>query len=584
MATFTINAAETGFLSNLDSSDWLSYNSVSTSGYPAGTWFGFAVGTMMRLNGTTTITGSYPDPAFFSMSVSSATFQIPVYDPFTGALLRWEAVGTGSFPTFSASGEGIRDHENNVFLGIGGEFSTFMESLNFRFNGSNAADFMEGGQLSGYGRTATFNGAGGNDLIYGSYSASNVIDGGSGDDQIEIVDGGVGSRINTVWGGAGNDFVNLFDSEGDSATIFGGSGNDTLLASNGGQHVIQGGAGNDVVQGDGTDRAVFSGKHTDYAISQMSQILVEDRRALSPDGTDTLLRIDRLTFSDGTFTLASRIGFGVTINGTANADTITPTATVAGQPFVSVLKDTLNGNAGNDTLDGGAGADTMYGGSGNDTYVVNGGGDRVIEMSSANGTDTVRASVTLTLSQFVENLTLTGTGAINGTGNTLANSLTGNSAANILTGFSGNDSLSGGGGNDTLDSGNNNDVLTGGAGGDMLYGGAGTDRFVFTFAADSSGATRDVIASSGTGSGFEGAGAAAGDRIDLAAIDANTGAAANQAFLFGGSGAGRLTLATSGTDTLVRGNTDADSAYEFELVIRDGAVLASAYSAADFVL
>jgi hypothetical protein len=60
----------------------------------------------------------------------------------------------------------------------------------------------------------------------------------------------------------------------------------------------------------------------------------------------------------------------------------------------------------------------------------------------------------------VENLTLTGTGALNGTGNSLANRLTGNSGAN---------SLSGGAGDDTLD---------GGAGADSLVGGTGNDTYL----------------------------------------------------------------------------------------------------------
>ena len=65
------------------------------------------------------------------------------------------------------------------------------------------------------------------------------------------------------------------------------------------------------------------------------------------------------------------------------------------------------------------------------------------------GIDTVRSSVTLTLGTNVENLTLTGTSAINGTGNTLNNTLIGNSAANTLTGGAGNDTYDGAGGNDT---------------------------------------------------------------------------------------------------------------------------------------
>jgi trimeric autotransporter adhesin len=121
---------------------------------------------------------------------------------------------------------------------------------------------------------------------------------------------------------------------------------------------------------------------------------------------------------------------------------------------------TLGGGAGNDTIDGGAGNDTMVGGAGNDTYTVNVATDVVTE-AAGEGTDTVLSLVTLTLGANVENLRLTGTSAINGTGNTLDNGLTGNGANNTLTGAAGNDTLNGAAGTDTL------------------VGGAGADSYVF---------------------------------------------------------------------------------------------------------
>ena len=111
--------------------------------------------------------------------------------------------------------------------------------------------------------------------------------------------------------------------------------------------------------------------------------------------------------------------------------------------------DTLDGGADNDTLDGGTGVDVMTGGAGNDTYVVDDIGDSVVE-AAGGGTDLVHSSLTCTLAANVENLTLIGFGAIDGTGNTLANMLTGNAAGNRLDGGAGNDTLNGGAGNDTL--------------------------------------------------------------------------------------------------------------------------------------
>lgn len=106
------------------------------------------------------------------------------------------------------------------------------------------------------------------------------------------------------------------------------------------------------------------------------------------------------------------------------------------------------GTAGADTLAGITGADTMSGLAGNDTYIVNHTGDVVIE-TAGQGTDIVQSSISYTLPANVENLTLTGSANINGTGNELANALVGNSGNNILDGKAGADTMTGGAGNDS---------------------------------------------------------------------------------------------------------------------------------------
>lgn len=140
--------------------------------------------------------------------------------------------------------------------------------------------------------------------------------------------------------------------------------------------------------------------------------------------------------------------------------------------------DTLKGGAGDDVLYGGAGADKlsgdggadhMEGGAGNDVYTVDNSGDVVVELANG-GADRVNATVSFTLSANVEDLTLTGGGAIDGSGNGLANKISGNASANSLTGLAGNDVLDGNGGDD---------VLVGGDGKDVLTGGGGADHFVF---------------------------------------------------------------------------------------------------------
>jgi Ca2+-binding RTX toxin-like protein len=163
--------------------------------------------------------------------------------------------------------------------------------------------------------------------------------------------------------------------------------------------------------------------------------------------------------------------------------------------FGGTGNDFLYGGAGNDTLDGGIGADRMSGGAGNDIYIVNNAGDRVVELPGG-GTDLVKSSVTHTLSARAENLTLTGAAQINGTGNTLANTMIGNTGNNILNGSSGNDKLFGLVGSDRLFGGTGNDVLTGdnvglgndrldgGLGADIMRGGFGNDTYVVDNAGD----------------------------------------------------------------------------------------------------
>jgi Ca2+-binding RTX toxin-like protein len=130
---------------------------------------------------------------------------------------------------------------------------------------------------------------------------------------------------------------------------------------------------------------------------------------------------------------------------------------------------------GNDTLDGGADNDQMTGNAGDDTYIVNSSGDLVIEKLDE-GIDTVRSSVSHTLGGYVENLVLTGTAAIKGTGNGGHNTIVGNGAANTLSGGAGNDILEGGAGNDSLIGGQGADTYLVGLGsGSDLVSNADTD-------------------------------------------------------------------------------------------------------------
>ena len=76
------------------------------------------------------------------------------------------------------------------------------------------------------------------------------------------------------------------------------------------------------------------------------------------------------------------------------------------------LANTILGNDATNILNGGTGADTLAGGLGNDTYIVDNTGDVTTESANA-GLDTVQSSITWILGANLENLTLTGTAAIN---------------------------------------------------------------------------------------------------------------------------------------------------------------------------
>jgi Ca2+-binding RTX toxin-like protein len=202
--------------------------------------------------------------------------------------------------------------------------------------------------------------------------------------------------------------------------------------------------------------------------------------------------------------------------------------------------DILHGGPGHDTLNGG---DVLVGGPGNDTYVDVESTAAVIE-HPGEGTDTVRVGRTYTLPANVERLVLTGSSAINGTGNALSNWLTGNGAKNRLSGGAGNDRL------------------TGGRAADRLTGGSGTDRFVYLTPADSTATASDVIVDF-----------ASNEIIDLAAIDANPRKKGRQLFLYVGTKAfsgrrGELRVVKKGSTYIIAADRNGDRKTDVRILVR----------------
>lgn len=367
-----------------------------------------------------------------------------------------------------------------------------------------------------------------------------------------------------IYGDAGDDVIN---SRGGSDTIYGGAGNDILGSEYGYEELQQGantyigGIGNDTLfgtysadtyifnLGDGQDQLI---EISSYGAEGQVKDIIEFGAGITPanvvivrDGNDALVQygvsgdqiriknqfrdystaIEQFKFSGitnpATFeTILSQGTRGTsladTLNGTVNADI------QIGDEGNDVLNgadgnDTHYGGSGNDTLNGGAGSDTMFGGLGDDIYVVDNTGDKVIETLNE-GKDTVLSAITHTLGSNVENLTLSGGSAINGTGNSLANVITGNSANNILDGGAGVDTISysyatnsitvdlslttaqatgsgsdiirnfenviGSDANDTLKGNSSNNVLDGGIGADVLMGRTGNDTYIIDSVGD----------------------------------------------------------------------------------------------------
>ena len=267
--------------------------------------------------------------------------------------------------------------------------------------------------------------------------------------------------------------------------LFGRDGNDTLTGGSGGDDILAGGAGDDIYVTDGNETIIeYAGEGADIVRSSVNSTLGTDLEHLvllgslaingtgnngnnaitgnsaanwldGGGGTDILVGSlgDDVYVTDGSDTIIENAGSGADIVRSSvsytigtNLEHLVLLGTAAINATGNGLENRITGNSGDNTIDGGGGADIMFGAAGSDTYITDG-SDTILEVAGG-GIDTVQSSVTFVLGPNLERLVLTGTSAINGTGNGLDNTITGNSAANRLNGGSGTDTLVGGLGDD----------------------------------------------------------------------------------------------------------------------------------------
>ena len=316
------------------------------------------------------------------------------------------------------------------------------------FYGTSGADVLTGGStddtLTAYAGNDTLIGGEGNDFLKGGVGADTMV-GGAGNDLylvddvgdivVELIGKGTDSVISSISYTLGENVENLTL----NATGIVGVGNElnnNLVGTNNGSETLISGAGNDYLSGGAGADSMEGGAGNDvYYVENVGDIVTE----LSGDGTD-------IVFSTINYTLTANVenltlqAAGGNISGTGNA----LNNTIMGNSG----NNTLTGDAGNDFLFGGLGADTMIGGVGGDTYRVDNVGDVVTELSNE-GSDIVQSSISYVLGANLESLVLLGgSGNINGTGNSINNTIVGNSGSNVLIGGAGNDLILGGAGND----------------------------------------------------------------------------------------------------------------------------------------
>jgi Ca2+-binding RTX toxin-like protein len=379
-------------------------------------------------------------------------------------------------------------------------------------------------------------------------------------------------------------------------SLYGGDGNDTIDGL-GGDDALDGGAGNDQIErvaDFGLDR-VDGGAGSDTLVLRntsgvaLSPILIEDgatynaRLGLTPTslgfvnpshiavsgGFPLGLMVDavgvehlEIVGGDAGDTLTINGDFGltdlepttITATGGAGADTLNAAGLTSAHGIVASSgggNDTLNGGAGNDTIRGGAGDDTIDGGAGADLLDLSDGNAGILFFLTNDIIDT-----TVNLSSI---------GLSTATGDTYRNM-----EGVIGTNF-----------NDTLIGSANDDVLTGGGGTDIMRGNVVIDTVKDTFKFNATSESSTTLALSDVINEF----VHLTDKIDLSAIDANTGLGGDQPFAFEGNNASTVANSVTWSDsgggnTILHIDNNGDTIADMQIVLAGAGLVTDA----DFIL
>ena len=372
--------------------------------------------------------------------------------------IRTVAIGTTTFSRFEALSGTVIGSTFADSITIGATFTG-----NASVNGGDGLDIITGGSGNdllngGIGKDFLFGGDG-NDTLDAGDAGGDGLTGALGDDLYIFYNGSVTITENISEGidtirvtmgvgetyyldenfenlelvgpdvadGYGNDADNIITGNASANWLDGQNGNDTLIGGDG-QDTLNGSTGADSMSGGNGDDVYYVDDVGDV-VTDTSSLDFQDKVLASVDYT-----LGIYSFLED-LELISGAG---NLNGTGNGwHNIITGNEGDNQLFGLEGQDSLIGGYGNDTLDGGTSdgiGDTMQGGYGNDVYIVDEAADSVTNFSGQ-GTDRVEASISYTLLLNTENLLLTGSSNLNGTGNLGNNVLTGNSGNNLLSGM-----------------------------------------------------------------------------------------------------------------------------------------------------